>query len=101
MGTILGSQPSMGQMALELLDVNGNGHVSTEDGYVPSMSVTADGMTAYFSQVTYQKPLYGLFSKKELVYEIYRAEKVNGQWANFTKIQVCPEHYSAKHPAVS
>ena len=88
-------------MAKELIDENINGSVSTLDGYVPSMSVTQDGKTAYFSQASYQKPLYGVFSKKELVYEIYRAEKVTGQWANFTKMDVCPKHYSAKHPAIS
>lgn len=100
-GTILGTQDSMGQMAMEMIDENFSGSVSALDGYVPSMSVTADGKTAYFSQANYQKPLYGLFSKKELVYEIYRAEKVKGTWANFTKLEVCPDHYSAKHPAVS
>jgi len=98
---ILGIHQSMGQMAKEMLDETINGHVSTLDGYVPSMSVTEDGNTAYFSQGSYQKPLYGVFSKKELIHEIYRAEKVNGQWANFTKLEVGPAHSSAKHPAVS
>lgn len=100
-GLILGSQNFYGQMAKELIDENINGSVSTLDGYVPSMSVTQDGKTAYFSQASYQKPLYGVFSKKEVVYEIYRAEKVNGQWTNYTKMDVCPKHYSAKHPAIS
>jgi len=73
------------------------GGVSAEEGYVPSMSITKDGQTAYFSKATYQKPLYGVFSKKELIHEIYRAELVNGEWTNITKMAVCPEHYSAKH----
>ena len=77
------------------------GGVSAEEGYVPSMSITKDGQTAYFSKATYQKPLYGVFSKKELIHEIYRAELVNGEWTNITKMAVCPEHYSAKHPTVS
>ena len=46
------------------------GSVSTVDGYVPSMSITKDGKTAYFSKGTYEKPLYGVFSKKELIYLI-------------------------------
>lgn len=88
-------------MAEELIDGNLLGSVSTLDGYVPSTSVTKDGTTAYFSQASYQKPLYGVLSKKEVVYEIYRAEMVDGKWTNYTKMDVCPKHYSAKHPAVS
>ena len=77
------------------------GNLSTIDGYVPEMSVTKDGQTAYFSQATYQKPLYGVFSKKEIIHEIYRAEKVNGEWKNVTKLDVCPKYASAKHPTIS
>jgi len=77
------------------------GSVSTIDGYVPSMSITKDGKTAYFSKGTYEKPLYGVFSKKELVYHIYRAENINGEWTNITQLEVCPKHYSAKHPTVT
>lgn len=100
-GMMLASQSSLGQMAKEMIDENITGGVSTIDGYVPSMSITKDGKTAYFSKATYQKPLYGVFSKKELVHEIYRAENVNGEWINITKLDVCPKHYSAKHPTVS
>lgn len=82
-------------------DINSNGHLSTLEGYVPSMSVTADGTTAYFSKTVEQKPLYGLFSKKELTHEIYRAENINGKWSNITKLAVCPKYASAKHPTVS
>ena len=82
-------------------DTNTNGHLSTLEGYIPSMSVTQDGKTAYFSKTSEQKPLYGLFSKKERVHEIYRAEKINGKWSNITKLDVCPKYASAKHPTVS
>ena len=71
------------------------------NGYIPSMTVTQDGKTAYFSKVSEQKPLYGLFSKKEMVHEIYRAEKVNGKWTNITKLDVCSKYASAKHPTIS
>ncbi len=71
------------------------------NGYIPSMTVTQDGKTAYFSKVSEQKPLYGLFSKKEMVHEIYRAKKVNGKWTNITKLDVCPKYASAKHPTIS
>ncbi len=71
------------------------------NGYIPSMAITQDGKTAYFSKVSEQKPLYGLFSKKEMVHEIYRAEKVNGKWTNITKLDVCPKFASAKHPTIS
>lgn len=78
-----------------------NGQLSTIEGYIPSMSITKDGKTAYFSQSSEQKPLYGLFSKKESIHEIYRAEKVNGKWTNITKLDVCPKYASAKHPTIS
>ncbi|WP_435622584.1 cell envelope biogenesis protein OmpA [Flagellimonas sp.] len=77
------------------------GKLSTLDGYMPSMTVTQDGQTAYFSKATYQKPLYGVFSKKELVHEIFRVENINGKWKNATKIDVCPKYASAKHPTIS
>ena len=80
---------------------NSNGHLSTVEGYIPSVSVTQDGKTAYFSKISEQKPLYGLFSKKELVHEIFRAENINGKWSNITKLAVCPKYASAKHPTVS
>lgn len=78
-----------------------SGHLSTIEGYIPSMSVTLDGKTAYFSKSNEQKPLYGVFSKKERIYEVYRAEKINGKWGNVTKLNVCPKYASAKHPTVS
>ncbi len=77
------------------------GELSTLDGYMPSMTVTQDGQTAYFSKAKYQKPLYGVFSKKELVHEIYRVERINGKWKNATKVDVCPKYASAKHPTIS
>ncbi|WP_431121454.1 hypothetical protein [Flagellimonas flava] len=86
---------------IEASNGKSNGHVSTLEGYIPSMSVTQDGKTAYFSKTSEQKPLYGLFSKKELIHEVYRAEKINGKWSNITKIAVCPKYASAKHPTVS
>lgn len=85
-------------------DVEGRkmkGKVSTIDGYVPSMSITKDGRTAYFSKAVNQKPLYGVFSKKEVIHEIYRAENIDGEWKNVTKLTVCPKYASAKHPTVS
>ncbi|WP_108422856.1 PD40 domain-containing protein [Flagellimonas amoyensis] len=100
-GMILATQSTFGQMAKEMIDENISGGVSTVDGYVPSMSVTKNGKIAYFSKATYQKPLYGVFSKKELIHEIYRTEYINGKWTNITKMEVCPQHYSAKHPTVS
>nr|WP_298790151.1 hypothetical protein [uncultured Allomuricauda sp.] len=78
-----------------------SGHLSTIEGYIPSMSVTLDGKTAYFSKSNNQKPLYGVFSKKERIYEVYRAKKINGKWGNVTKLNVCPKYASAKHPTVS
>lgn len=67
----------------------------------PTMSVTSDGKVAYFSKTSDTKPLQGIFSKKETLHEIYRAEKVNGIWDNIKKVAVCPKYYSAKQPTVS
>lgn len=99
--TILAGQTTFAQADEKMINETMDGSVSTIDGYVPSMSVTKDGKTAYFSKGTYEKPLYGVFSKKELIYHVYRAEKVNGEWTNVTQLEVCPKHYSAKHPTVT
>ncbi len=88
-------------MAKEMIDPAIEGNISTTEGYVPSMSITKDGKTAYFSKASLQKPLTGVFSKKEMIHEIYRAENINGEWKNITKLDVCPKHYSAKHPTIS
>nr|WP_298999032.1 cell envelope biogenesis protein OmpA [uncultured Allomuricauda sp.] len=77
------------------------GKLSTLDGYMPLMTITKDGKTAYFSKATHQKPLYGVFSKKELVHEIFRVERIDGKWKNATKVAVCPKYASAKHPTIS
>nr|WP_321412547.1 hypothetical protein [uncultured Allomuricauda sp.] len=99
--TILTGQATFAQADEKMINNTMDGSVSTIDGYVPSMSITKDGKTAYFSEGTYEKPLYGVFSKKELVYHVYRAEKINGEWTNVTQLEVCPKHYSAKHPTVT
>lgn len=72
-----------------------------QNAYKPPTAVTADGKTAYFSKAIYVKPLYGLFSKKQLVHKIYKADRINGQWKNIKEVAVCPKDYSAMHPAVS
>lgn len=73
----------------------------SELAYNPPMSVTADGKTAYFTKALTVKPLYGLFSKKQTVYKIFKAEKRNGAWKNIKQLAVCPKYASATHPAVS
>jgi len=72
-----------------------------ETAYAPKLAVTNNGKVAFFSKAVAQKPETGIFSKKEIVHEIYRAENVNGQWKNIKKVAVCPKYYSAKHPTVS
>ncbi|WP_083157982.1 PD40 domain-containing protein [Allomuricauda sp. CP2A] len=100
-GMLLSSSIATAQMAKDLISTTLDGNLSTLDGYVPSMTITNDGKTAYFSKTTEQKPLYGVFSKKEIIHEIYRAENINGEWKNITKMDVCPKYASAKHPTVS
>ncbi|MDC6363165.1 MULTISPECIES: hypothetical protein [Flavobacteriaceae] len=100
-GIFICNENANAQMDKDLLPHVMDGNLSTIDGYVPSMTITKDGQTAYFSKATYQKPLYGVFSKKELIHEIYRVENVDGEWKNMTKMEVCPKYASAKHPTVS
>ena len=69
--------------------------------YNPPITVTGDGKTAYFTKAIKVKPLYGIFSKKETVYKIFKAKKVKGQWKNIQQVAVCPKYASAMHPAVS
>ncbi len=100
-GMLFCSSTTTAQMAKDLVSTTLEGNLSTIDGYVPSMTITKDGKTAYFSKTSEQKPLYGVFSKKEIVHEIYRAENINGEWKNITKMEVCPKYASAKHPTIS
>ncbi len=71
------------------------------DAFDPPIAVTADGKTAYFSKAVYIKPLYGVFSKKQKMYKIFKADRRNGQWTNINEVAVCPKYASAVHPAIS
>ncbi len=82
-----------------MLSMNGMG--LNDKAYKSPIAMTADGNTAYFSKTTYVKPVYGLFSKKQMVHKIYRAEKVNEEWTNVQEVALCPKNYSALHPAIS
>lgn len=72
-----------------------------QNEYKSQIAVTADGNTAYYTKAIYVKPLYGVFSKKELVHKIYKAEKISGQWKTTNEVSVCPKNSSSMHPAVS
>lgn len=74
---------------------------AVQNAYLPPVAVTADGRTAYFSKAVFVQPLYGLFSKKQLVHRIYKAEKINGEWTGVREVAVAPKYASAMHPAVS
>lgn len=71
------------------------------DAFDPPIAVTADGKTAYFSKAVYIKPLTGIFSKKQKMYKIFKADRRNGQWTNINEVAVCPKYASAVHPAIS
>ncbi|WP_088341029.1 TolB family protein [Robiginitalea sediminis] len=75
--------------------------IPRQTAYTPPVTLTADGRTAYFSKAELVKPLYGLFSKKQLVHKIYRADKVGGEWKNVQEVALVPKYASAVHPAVS
>lgn len=69
--------------------------------YETPVSLTKDGNTAYYSRTVYVKPSTGIFSKKELVHKIYRADKEQGEWKSIRELALCPNEFSAVHPAVS
>ncbi len=71
------------------------------NNFKPPIAISSDGRVAYFSKAVLIKPEYGLFSKKEPVHKIYRAENINGQWMNVTEVGVCPKYASALHPTIS
>ncbi|MEM1339120.1 MAG: cell envelope biogenesis protein OmpA [Bacteroidota bacterium] len=80
---------------------NPAGTTTVEQAYEPKLAISANGKVAFFSRAIAQKPEYGIFSKKEVIHAIYRAENINGKWKNIQKIAVCPKYYSAMHPTLS
>ncbi len=96
-GKFIVDDQSMAENSLKALI----GETNDQNEYSSPAAVTPDGSTAYFSKTVYEKPLYGLFSKKELAHKIYRADKVEGEWKNVKEVAVSPKHSSSKHPAIS
>ncbi|MFS4467837.1 TolB family protein [Maribacter sp. 2210JD10-5] len=87
---------------LEALDAGlPKGITKKNMSYDAPVVVTKDGQTAYFSKATYVKPTTGIFSKKELVHKIYKANKVDGEWKTIQELALCPNDFSALHPAIS
>ncbi|NAS10570.1 TolB-like translocation protein [Poritiphilus flavus] len=72
-----------------------------QNSYNPPIAMTADGSIAYFSKPVTMKPLTGLFSKKQVVHKIYKAERIDGQWKNVSEVPVAPKYASAVHPSIS
>jgi hypothetical protein len=93
----------MENTSIEFLAENDNVDRSGQKDQFPEdqIAITADGKTAYFSKATEVKPMYGLFSKKQLVHKIFKAENVNGEWKNIQEVTLGPKYYSAKQPAIS
>ncbi|UWX53881.1 cell envelope biogenesis protein OmpA [Maribacter litopenaei] len=69
--------------------------------YESPVVLTKDGKTAYFSKEVWVKPTTGIFSKKQKIHRIFRADKVNGEWKSIKELALCPKDYSALHPAIS
>lgn len=83
------------------VELSENDRSEMQNRYKAPIALTPDGNIAYFSKPEYVKPVYGVFSKKELVHKIYRAEKKNGQWKKAQEVAVAPKHASVMHPALS
>lgn len=62
-----------------------------QNTYTAPVVLTPNGNTAYYSKAVYVKPVYGVFSKKELVHKIYKAEKVDGEWETVRELNICPK----------
>lgn len=75
--------------------------LGVEHVYNPPVALTADGRTAFFSRAVMEKPLYGLFSKKEVMHKLFRADYIDGDWKNIQEVPVAPKYASAMHPAIS
>ena len=75
--------------------------LGVQHAYNPPVALTSDGRTAYFSRAVMEKPLYGLFSKKEVMHKLFRADYVDGEWKNIQEVPVAPKYASAMHPAIS
>lgn len=87
-----------------LPSITDDSHAGPEDhmlAYDPPIAITNNGNTAYFTMAIKQKPLYGIFSKEETVYKIFKATKINGSWKQVRQVAVCPKYASALHPTVS
>ncbi|MBU2997161.1 cell envelope biogenesis protein OmpA [Cellulophaga baltica] len=65
------------------------------------IAVTPDGRTAYYTKAVKIKPLYGVFSKKETVHKIFKAEKRAGEWQTVAEVALSPTNSSSMHPAIS
>jgi hypothetical protein len=82
-------------------ETNNEQESKIQDGNAPQIAVSVDGKTAYYTKAVYVKPLYGVFSKKELVHKIYKAEKISGQWKTINEVALGPKNSSTMHPAIS
>lgn len=72
-----------------------------EEQNTAQIAIAPNGRTAYYTKAVLVKPEYGVFSKKELVHKIYKAEKIAGQWKTTNEVALVPKNSSAKHPAIS
>jgi tetratricopeptide (TPR) repeat protein len=102
----INSHPSQTELAslagLPMITDNTNAGPSAHIlAYDPPTAITNNGNTAFFTWPVEQKPLYGIFSKTQTVYKIFKATKINGSWKQVKQVAVCPKYASALHPTVS
>src|SRR5690606_1809241 len=89
--------------ALEELVRKESGRDSLENENLAAMApiaIAPDGQTAYFSKAIHVKPMYGVFSKKELVYKIYSVDKIDGEWKNVQEVALTPKNSNSMHPEI-
>ncbi|AWA29605.1 flagellar motor protein MotB [Flavobacterium magnum] len=63
--------------------------------------ITKDGNTMYFTRNNYKNGKRAKNAQKVSVMQLFRAERVAGQWANITALPFNSEDYSVEHPALA
>lgn len=62
---------------------------------------TKDGKTMYFTRNNYKDGMRAKNKQKVSTLQVFKAELVNGKWANITSLPFNSENYSVEHPALS
>lgn len=87
----------------QIVDVNDDERIqSVSSSYHESSAIiTSDGKTMYFTRTNLDEGKLKGGTNKIANLKIYRAENINGNWANITELPFNNDDYSVGHPALS